>query len=85
MYIVLANEGKKRSIEIVPLPPGNVSITEPPVTLGDGVASTLSSTSSQKSVVSNDAYPCCQLISKAKTCSKQKARSAAGNGSGATG
>ena len=55
MYIVLANEGKKRSIEIVPLSPRTAPITEPPVSLGDGVASTLSTSSSQHPVLSNDA------------------------------
>ena len=54
MYIVLANEGKKRSIEIVPLPPRTTPITEPSVTLGDGVATTPSSSSSQHPVLSND-------------------------------
>ena len=55
IYIVLANEGKKRSIEIVPLPPRAVAITEPSVPLGDGVASTSPSSSSQCPVPSNDA------------------------------
>ena len=55
MYIVLANEGKKRSIEMVPLPPRTAPITEPPVSLGDGIASTPSSSSSQHPVLSNDA------------------------------
>ena len=55
MYIVLANEGKKRSIEIVPLPPRTVPITERPFSVGDGVASTSSSSSNQYPVPSNDA------------------------------
>ena len=55
MYIVLANEGRKRSIEIVPLPPRTIAITEPAISLGDGVASTSSSSSSQNLVSSNDA------------------------------
>lgn len=55
MYIVLANCSRKRSIEIVPLPPRTVPITEPPVLLGDGVASTPSSSSNQHPVLSNDA------------------------------
>lgn len=55
MYIVLANEDKKSSIEIVPLPPRTVPITEPPVALGDGTPSTPSSSSSQHPVLSNDA------------------------------
>ncbi len=55
MYIVLANEGKKRSIEIVPLPPRIVPITEPPVSLRASVASTSSSSSGQHPTLSDDA------------------------------
>ena len=55
MYIVLANEGNKRSIEIVPLPPRTVAITEPAAPLEDSVASTSSGSSSPLPVLSNDA------------------------------
>ena len=54
MYIVLANEGKKRSIEIVPLPPRTIAVMEPPHPLGDG-DSMSSSSSSPLPVLSNDA------------------------------
>ena len=55
IYIMLANEGKKRSIEIVPLPLRTVAITETTAPLGDGVASTSSSSPSPLPVLSNDA------------------------------